>query len=601
MALADLFLRPLGLLGLLALIPLVLLYLLRPDPATVRLPTMQFLGGSEEEGGRRAVLERLRRSLLLLIQAIALVALATSLAAPYVPVSEDVTVEETVVVLDTSASMATAEGGTPRFQRARDRAGEAITATTSVVVTATPAGVAVRRGTATDAREAVDGLTVTDAPGNLRTAIDQATSLAGEDARIVVVSDFADTTDWRTGVRAARARGVRVDLEQVGSASVDNVGIVDRRLTGEEVHVTVRNFGGSHAQRTLRFAGETRAIDLGPGDAQTATFSLPPGGGTLELTPGDAFPTDDRVVVAAPQRADVRVLYVSNDPNRYIRTALAVNDAVSLTVREPPTTVTGTFDVVIFGDVDPNRLLQSTVETGRETTDRGGGVAILAQDDLGQLPFGDLLLIDPAGRSAAPSLAPAAEDPLTAGIAFPPPEEYIRGDLRTGRALVSTTDGTPLVATAARGSGQLLYYGYLEEASAFKFNYLYPVFWKRAVFFLADRPAPAELNRRTGERLSFGTERTVETPTGSVTASTVVLDQAGAYVAGDRRYGVGLLSAAESDVVAPSLNASPEEGVPLASRTEERSTPFDLSPYAGLIALGVVFGELAFLRRRGDL
>lgn len=601
MALADVFLRPLGLLGLLALVPLVLLYLLRPDPSTVRLPTMQFLGGSDEEGGRRAVLERLRRSLLLLIQALALVVLATSLAAPYVPVSEDVTVEETVVVLDTSASMATVEGGTPRFQRARDRARTAATTTTSVVVTATPAGVAIRRGTVADARETIGNLAVTDAPGNLRTAIDQAASIAGEDARIVVVSDFADATDWRTGVRTARARGLRVDLEQVGTASVANVGVVDRRLTGEEVRVTVRNFGDRPAQRTLRFAGETRDLDLAPGDASTATFPLPAGGGTLELTPGDAFPTDDRVVVAAPQRADVRVLYVSNDPNRYIRTALEVNEAVSLTVRQPPTTVTGTFDVVIFGTVDRNRLLQSTVEAARETTDRGGGVAIVAQEGLGQLPFGDLLIIDPTGRSTAPALAPVTEDPLTAGIAFPPPEEYIRGDLRTGRTLVATTDGSPLIATAARGSGQLLYYGYLEDASAFKFNYLYPVFWKRAVFTLADRPAPGELNRRTGDRLTFGTERTVQTPAGTVTAGTVVLDRVGAYTVGDRRYGVGLLSATESDVAAPSLNASGATDVPLATRTEERSVPFDLSPYVALAALGVVLTELAFLRRRGDL
>ncbi|MDX1746713.1 MAG: BatA domain-containing protein, partial [Halobacteriales archaeon] len=214
MALADVFLRPIGLLGLLALIPLVLLYLLRPDPATVRLPTYAFLGGSEEQGGRRAVLERLRRSLLLLIQALVLVVLATSLAAPYIPVSEEVTVEETVVVLDTSASMATRDDGTLRFGRARSRALEATSSTTSVVVSATPARVLLRRGTVADARSTLEEATVTDAPGDLRTAIDQATSIAGPDARVVVVSDFADSTDWRTAVRAARARGLRVELEQ---------------------------------------------------------------------------------------------------------------------------------------------------------------------------------------------------------------------------------------------------------------------------------------------------------------------------------------------------------------------------------------------------
>ncbi|PSQ09789.1 hypothetical protein BRC93_11915, partial [Halobacteriales archaeon QS_5_70_15] len=166
--LADVFLTPLGLTALAALIPLVLLYLVRPEPTRLRLPTLEFLASGEEAGTDNPAFERLRRNLLLLIQALVIVAVALALASPYVTVTGTETVEETVVVLDASASMTVADaGGETRFARAKAIAGEAATGTTSVVVGRTGPEVVLRRGSDEDALAALGEVGPTEADGDL--------------------------------------------------------------------------------------------------------------------------------------------------------------------------------------------------------------------------------------------------------------------------------------------------------------------------------------------------------------------------------------------------------------------------------------------------
>lgn len=126
MVLDEFFLFPLGLLALLGAVPLVVLYLLRPEPVRRTLPTFQFLAEATGRNASNPIFDRLLRSLLLLIQLLALVALVGSLATPYMLVPESETVSETVIVVDTSASMAVQDGGATRFDQALATAREEV-------------------------------------------------------------------------------------------------------------------------------------------------------------------------------------------------------------------------------------------------------------------------------------------------------------------------------------------------------------------------------------------------------------------------------------------------------------------------------------------
>ena len=597
-ALSSAFLTPVGLAALAAAIPVLLLYLRKPDPTNVEFPAVEFLLGDRDERRRQPALRRLRRNALLLIQLLAVTVLAVSLATPYVPVSEQRALEETVVVVDRSASMATQTDGSTRFDRALAAAKEEVSDETSVVVSGAETRVSARRVPAAAARATLDDLRVTGAPGDLSTAVERATAVAGEDARIVVLSDFADT-DWRTAVAAARARDHSVSLRQFAGGGAANVGVVARSFSNGTISVRVKNFGDARAERRIELGDASRSLTLGPGDAARATLPVPTGGGTLRLTPGDSFAVDDTVAVAAPDEPSVDVLVLTNRENRPLVTALSVIRETDVTVKHPPASVSESYDVVVFGGVEPGRLLDGTRQVARDTLSNGGGVVIQAQSNLSGVGYGDLLPVEPNGSAATPALARPSKHPVTEDVTFPAPASYVEAELRTGRALLRTVNGTPLLATADAGNGQVFYYGYPANDSAFARNYRYPVFWKRAVFELTDRRPLVETNRRTGERIGFGEATTVETPSGSRETADIELRQVGFYDGAGERYGTSLSSVEESNV-----SATPDTGVAssgASAKTESRMVPLELTPLAAVLAALVVLAELAFLRYRGDI
>ncbi len=598
MAVADVFLRPLGLAALASIVPLVILYFLRPEPARVDLPTMRFLFDEESDEERSSVFKALQRDWLLLLQLLVLILVALALASPYVAVAEERVIDERVIVVDGSASMAAESGGQTRFARAIDGAKDVVTGTTSIVVSGASPSVALRRGPGPAARRTLDSLAVSHAGGDLADAISRATAIAGEGASIVVISDFVDESEWQAALATARARGYRVDVRPVGGR-VDNVGIVDVSYATGTVTATVENFGRQRVTRSVSLGSESSQVQLDPGDTTTVQLSIPAGGGELRLGQGDAFPVDDRVPIAAPSDTSIDLLLLTNDENRFLTTALSLIDDVSLTVRRPPVTVTRDYDVILFSNVEPSKVLPGNIQTATEVLRRGGGVAIQAQPNVGTVNYGDLLLIQPQGVANGSSVD-VVDDSLTRGITFAPPERYVTGELRSGRTLVAAPDGSPIIATAASRGGSILYYGFMEDASGFKYNYKYPVFWQRAVFQLAGRAPLASLNRETGTQLDVAANRTVQAPDGARAGPTVVLDRVGYYTDGEQRYGAALLDRSESNVTAPSVATDGDGGLG-GRETEERTVPFDLTPFVAGGALVVGLVELVMLRRRGDL
>lgn len=583
---ADLLQSPLGLAALAAAVPIVLVYLLRPDPRTVELPTLRFLTEGSGTAPDSPALSRLRRELLLLVQLLVVVAVAVALAGPYVTVPAEATVSETVVVVDTSASMTAGD----RFSAARAVAREAVTGTTSVVTTA-PAAVRLRAGSGVEAGRTLDGLAPAAVSGDLTAAIERAAAVAGRDARLVVASDFAGG-GWRDAVERVRARGYTVALRPVGE-SVANVGVTAARWDRTSVTVTVENFGERSATRTVTLGDATREVELGAGDATTLTLPVPAGDTRLRLTPSDAFPLDDTLYVAGPSERTTDVLLVTNDRNRYLYAALSALDGVQLTTVTPPAAVSAEYDVVVFSNVVADRVLPGTLAAARDVARSGGGVVVQAQPNLGAVGYGDLLPVAVNGTLDTPTVR-TRESRLTRGIGFPSPESALDTRLTAGRALV-TADGRPLLARAPYGDGTLFYYGYF-PAGPFTADYRYPVFWQRAVDAAAGREPLAVRNGPTGRTLGSA-DTTVAGPAGEATGP-VAVDDVGFYRVDGARRSASLLSATESNLTVPAVGAATGGET---SSTETRQVPREFDYVAALAALAVALCEVALLRYRGDL
>ncbi|XGI83702.1 BatA domain-containing protein [Halorutilales archaeon Cl-col2-1] len=595
MAISDFFLNPLGLAGLASLIPLIILYIIKPDPRRLRIPTMEFLSEQTDEGGTNPVIERLRRNLMLLLQILALILISLSLASPYVETTATAETGNTVIVIDASASMATQTGDGTRFENAVADAKSEVTSTTSVIVSGGSSGSVLTEGSAEEARSALESLSVSDTQGSLADAVSRAASVASDDSRVLVYSDFAGATEWEVEVEKARASDVPVALNQYNRGGDSNVGITDMAYDRNTVSVTVTNFGESEQQRSVSLGGSSESVTLGPGSSETVQLDVPPGRSRVSLSPGDSFPTDDTAYISGPSKSEIDVLLVTNDENTYLSTALSVMEEVSLTVKNPPASVPGSYDIVIYSNVNPDRLLQGTVQKGRDTIENGGGVVIQAQEGLSRAGYGDLLPVSVDGVQSGGSARVVSDDPLVEGIEFSSPDRYLSASLDEGTAIVNTSDGSPLIAV----SGRSLYYGFMEDSSEFKFNYLYPVFWKRVVYRLSGRDRLSSMNVETGDSLTFSDTQTVSTPSGSTTTGTLVFDEVGFYSVGENDIAANLLDSTESDV-----KAAPIEESSVAARetgTTSEEVPINLTPLVALAALLIVLSEVGYMKYRGDI
>jgi hypothetical protein len=129
-------------------------------------------------------------------------------------------------------------------------------------------------------------------------------------------------------------------------------------------------------------------------------------------------------------------------------------------------------------------------------------------------------------------------------------------------------------------------------------SYQYPIFWRDALYHVTSRERLSSMNRQTGDRLSFAREATVNTPSGDVTGSSVVMDNAGFYDIGTV-YSASLHDSDESNVTAPDVEGT--QAGRTASQTLQETVPFDLTPFVALVALAFVLAELGLMRYRGSL
>src|SRR6059036_3001539 len=115
------FLSPLAFALVTLTLPLVLLYFLKVRRRERRVPSLFLWDPSLRDREASAFFQRLQRDPLLVLQILALLALAIALARPAVTVMGE-GARKVVVVLDTSASMKAHDVGPSRFDVARAEA-----------------------------------------------------------------------------------------------------------------------------------------------------------------------------------------------------------------------------------------------------------------------------------------------------------------------------------------------------------------------------------------------------------------------------------------------------------------------------------------------
>lgn len=363
-------LAPLALLLLAVAVPITLLYVLRLRRPEHPISSTLLWQSLLEDMQANAPWQRLRPSLLLALQLLAVLALTLALARPAYTETHVIS-GDLIVILDESPSMLARDPAPSRFVRAQARA-RALASdlgpgnVMSVIGMSDQPRLEIAESADTHALDsAIGALAPHDAVANVLATISLAASLArqGVATRIVILTDHGNTVSGlpvsvHLPVTVIRIGGIMRDLGIVAFAA----------SPGSSVHalLRLRNFGRDRARSDLDLFADgqlvdVRPVDVPPGGQATLTWTDLPGTiGTLEarLTRRDDMLSDKTAWAIVASAQTQKVLLVT--PGDYfMQTALSANPGVRLQTVTPadydPGLAPGA-DVVVFDGYSPRRL-----------------------------------------------------------------------------------------------------------------------------------------------------------------------------------------------------------------------------------------------------
>ncbi len=571
-----------ALLGLLSIIPLIIIYLIRPRPKEIRFSATQFLREGEVE--RSAVLSRLINDPLFWVQLLVLLSLSVAAAGPFTT-ETGLASSHLVVVLDGSASMQASSQALPLIDPYLDKYQRI-----SIVLAGAMPLTALFEGSPSEARDALQRQQPKAVSADLSSAMTLAGSLlAGEGGHMLVVSDFVswmgdDPEATRKILQAdGRVSIVFADSYQGG----DNLALVeawDVPGPGYVNHTAlVHNYGPARVVPiTIRGPGgaDSRTVQMAYGGDDYLSFTAYPGVNEISLDLEDAVAWDNHAYVYVPDLAQKRVLYLGEEGP-----ALAALRSLP-NVKVESAGEFNSFDLIVVArnasrDGKLNRYID------------GGKVIFIASDQ--ESP--EYLPVRVTGEQAGPASLWVRSEGFAKGVHF---DEiglfrFPEAVSRKGSTTLVEANGQPILSYWRLGKGMVIYSG-LEMDSDFYLRPEYPIFWYQMVNWITGVPDIIEANRKTGEMIHLGETIPVETPSTSLAASTLLLDEVGVYRFSGKAVAANMYDPQESSL----QRKNGVDAGAFVGGSRETIVETDLSNWIIALAALAMLLELAIMRRRRE-
>ncbi|OFX14613.1 MAG: hypothetical protein A2V59_02545 [Armatimonadetes bacterium RBG_19FT_COMBO_69_19] len=571
------FAAPAALWGLLALPLIILLYMLRARRQDVPVSTLILWQRARRDLAAHRPARRLERSLLLVLQLLAVALLVLALARPRV-VLPGSGAAPTVIIVDTSASMQATDERPSRFDVAVRRAREAVAASPGevmVIAAGARPTVAAPPGDPLLARFALGRLRPTDGPGRLEQAITLALGQrpGGARPRVEAFTDrpggaVPGVTYHLVGSASRNAGIARVGVEHEARGSVLVIQVYNAGEQAERIPVIVTMGARAVADRAVTVApGAIAALTVPVSGAGVARIEL----GIEDLLAVDNVAyavvgtppprvivagTQDRVLTEALEAIPVRVA----PAQRVTPEALAASDVIILNRTPPADLPPGNY--LLLGTTAPNLPLtvDGTVRVGQALR-WSGRHPVMRYVDLGGVTIGEALRLQPRGG-----------------------EVLAEGD-------------TPLI-WAYEGEGiRAVVVAFALDQSDLPLRIAFPILLSNAVSWLGGAERIAHAGDTVTIPSGSAAEATVTGPDGvpqrvAASGGRVILptiERVGVYTVrvGDRELGFAVNPVAEESVIAP---MSPRAGRPEAALSDNRRSR-DVWQVLLMIALAVVLGE----------
>ena len=624
-----------GLIGLSSLIYLILIYLIKPKPRTLYIPSLMFIMRYRGQSVIRSFFRTLIQNFLFILQFLALLALALIITQPYTMIEKDVSSKNTVFVIDVSASMQAKDAGNgigdgvidnvisnnpTRFDKAITKVKEILGTKNTIILAKSVPVVAFEKANRQDTLDYLNTLKATESGSALGESILLAGQILGDDeGRIIVLSDFINTRGISptTAKVVLQTKNKVVDFINVAEKKeLKNIGFVDLNIDDDSTTLFIKNFNKEQKAVKLKIGNDEKSITIAANSIEQYSFKTIHGASDTsyveaKILDKDDFMADNIVYLASPAIKKIKVLFITNaeikdEKKFYLKNALSAIKDLELTLNEPPIISKDRFDVYLFYDIIKDQILPGTLEGIIENLKQGSTAIIHVQNNIDKINYKGLLPVEILGRANNSFLAIDQLTEFTKDLDFGFARDYVKAKkLSNAVSIVSAGNGTDsLIASMAIGEGRVVYYGIEDESSDFKFTPYYPIFWNNLLHSMVESEQLKDINLKTDSTLILKKTKTIEKPNGKdIVANALLVDLAGIYNIGkgeDKKIvAANLLNELESDVslredVGSSLNEFKFEIV-----REKQKLNLEWWLVIGAITLLTI--EFLYIKFRGDI
>jgi N-terminal double-transmembrane domain len=620
--------NPLALGALASVVPLILLYLLRPKPLQVQIPSLMFLMDIKEEKKRfYTSISKLVKDPLFFIQLFVLILLALAAASPYFESQEALSGDHTVIVIDGSASMQT-DG---RFSDAISKAEGYVSKTNTVILAESTPVVVIESAGAQATRDALAAMKPKATVADLSGAISAAMRIISEKGgNIVVISDFASWNgdDPVNSMKLAESYGLNVQFLLVGREA-DNTGIIQGTI---EVADGSYNYNGVIKNyRSSRQSVDVEIKNLDSGKTETTSFTIPAkatkqitlknlGTGITEVSilDDDSLAADNIAYISIPRISDRQLLFVTDINDLPSKLALSLIPTINVKQLEGVPDDLTDYSIVVIAN--KGRALASNEISALNSYLNGGGkVVFIASDALSsenaKTGLVELLPVMPKSvedTDNGVTLTVVQDTRLSEDIKYDEVAMYKFLNVTSrieSTTLVATEDGVPMLVYGPVGDGTSVYLGINDITGENAWNNFhnlpeYPVFWSKLAGWLGGTGSVQDYNLKTGTVSALAKEQEIQTPSTTETVSRVLYDEVGVYQVAGKEIAVNIYNDRESDTtllgtdVIERSQANDGSGIVRASSYTAKNY---LDNYMIIIIFALVVLELLIIRKRGEL
>ncbi len=583
------FAQPWGFLALGFILLFILLYLIRPQPKKLAVPSLTFFLKRSHASKRESFFRHFFEDLLFLLQLFTLLLLVLSIVDPLLKRKEDLASQNIVFVLDISASSQVHEGDTTRFALSVSKIKSfASTDHNTLVLAKSNPLVALQNVNKAELLRFLDRLHPTDDESRLGEAILLAGELLQGKGRVIVLSDFITTR----GMTAETARNVlyskqiQVDFISTVLGKRNNIGIIQLLVDDTTTTTYVKNYGDTLVQATLSVDNATVPISLRPHNTEPVSFQTKSGITQLTLLPKDDFDVDNTAWISTPFQKEVPVLLISNQPSKYLLAALQSSRHFEVTKAKPPVIPEGDYAVYIFDHVDRTTLLPGTFADLAARVQKGASLVLNVQDDSYLFDYSPLpFQVHSPGAGGQVQILQTNR--FTQDVDFGAVQHLFPLESKQNKTIpIAVVGNTSVVALTDYGNGKIVYYGFVEAGNEFLFSPSYPLFWTNLVAYLSHQPELQDINLKTGAVYSDSEQ-------------TLILDKTGVFDLGGQKIAVSLLNDKESSINPEEQQAGSVHTFSL--ETLQQDTEQSFTPWLLLIVLILVFLEFFYTKYRGEL